>query len=274
MNIKEQLIHSLTEEINHSKGLRLNPKKLEELCTHILGLLFGQLSLYELSNQSDVSKYVDQSYQLLKEIFSGLKLGECPWCEEEFSKSILKIRPLLKKDAEFITQEDPASKSLDEVILSYPGLKAIALYRFAHELYLKKIELIPRLITEYAHQLTGVDIHPGATIGSPFFIDHGTGIVIGETSEIGNFVKIFQGVTLGALSVSSNLRKKKRHPTIKDGVVIYSNASILGGETVIGENSIIGGNVWITASVPDKTVVTHKSEAQFQGALTAQNSQN
>lgn len=268
MNNKEKLVQCLTSEIKNSGRIRLNPKTLQDLCDHLLGILFTELSPIDLKDQKDVQEHLDQTYQLLCSIFKQLSLGDCPWCEDVFSETILKLKPLLAADASFIAHEDPAAKNLHEVILSYPGLKAIALYRFAHELYQKNISILPRLLTEYAHNLTGIDIHPGAKIGSPFFIDHGTGIVIGETAVIGDHVKIFQGVTIGALSVQAKLRSQKRHPTICDRVVIYSNASILGGETIIGADSIIGGNVWITASVPEKTVVTHKSEAQFQGALT------
>ena len=158
---------------------------------------------------------------------------------------------------------DPAAKTLGEVILCYPGLFAITAYRLAHFFYQKNISILPRLICELAHEKTGIDIHPGASIGESFFIDHGTGIVIGETAVIGNHVKIYQGVTLGALSVEKSFAEKKRHPTIKDYCVIYSHATILGGETVVGEHSIIGGNVWMTKSVPAYSLVYHKSEVKL-----------
>ena len=174
------------------------------------------------------------------------------------------IHDKLWNDAEGIYQGDPAAESIDEVILAYPGFMAILIYRLAHELYLLKIPIVPRIMTEYAHQITGIDIHPAASIGSPFFIDHGTGIVIGETTVIGKNVKIYQGVTLGALSVDKSLESKKRHPTIEDDVIIYSQAVILGGETVIGKNSIIGGNAWVTQSVPPKSVVYSKSEVRIR----------
>jgi len=153
---------------------------------------------------------------------------------------------------------DPASKSYDEIIFSYPGLYSVTVYRIAHQLHQQGIPLIPRIMSEYAHRKTGIDIHPGATIGERFFIDHGTGVVIGETTEIGRNVTIYQGVTLGALSFKSGteaMRDKKRHPTIKDDVVIYAGATILGGDTVIGESSIIGGNVWVISSIPPRTKV-------------------
>jgi len=146
---------------------------------------------------------------------------------------------------------DPAAKSSEEVILSYPGLEAIVIHRFAHELYKKEVPLIPRMMNEYIHRHTGIDIHPGATIGKRFFMDHGTGIVIGETTIIGDNVRIYQGVTIGALKVVKEEAEIKRHPTIEDNVTIYSGATILGGRTIIGKNSIIGGNVWIIESLPE-----------------------
>ena len=151
---------------------------------------------------------------------------------------------------------DPAAKSSEEVIVSYPGLEAIMVYRLAHFLFVNGVPVIPRIMTEYVHGKTGIDIHPGATIGESFFIDHGTGIVIGETTVIGKNVKIYQGVTLGALSVKKELQDKKRHPTIEDNVTIYANATILGGRTVIGEGCTIGGNTWVMQSVPPHTMVS------------------
>jgi serine O-acetyltransferase len=171
------------------------------------------------------------------------------------------VRWILSQDVRAHYEGDPASKSLDEIVFSYPGLYAIFVYRVAHELFLSQIPLMPRIMTEHAHSLTGIDIHPGATIGSDFFIDHGTGVVIGETTHIGNRVRIYQGVTLGALSVpresegGNYLRGRKRHPTIDDDVTIYAQATILGGETVIGARCVIGGNVWLTSSVPQDTTV-------------------
>jgi len=175
-------------------------------------------------------------------------------------EKIPQIRKTLEGDVQAAFDGDPAAKSFDEIIFSYPGMKAIMVHRFAHELYLQGIPLLPRIMSEYAHALTGIDIHPGARIGKHFFIDHGTGVVIGETSEIGRNVKIYQGVTLGALSFPKDekgnlLRGVKRHPTIEDGVTIYAGATVLGGDTVIGAGSTIGGNVWITKSLPPRTKV-------------------
>ncbi len=166
----------------------------------------------------------------------------------------------LMKDAKAICRFDPAANSLAEVIVAYPGFLAITVYRIAHELYKLKIPILPRLISEYAHTKTGIDINPGATIGDYFFIDHGTGIVIGETTIIKDNVKIYQGVTLGALSVEKSMAQSKRHPTIEDNVIIYANSTILGGETVIGHDCIIGGNSWITENVPAYSLVFTKNE--------------
>ncbi|MBR6451311.1 MAG: serine acetyltransferase [Lachnospiraceae bacterium] len=187
-------------------------------------------------------------------------------CRRFFDR-IPKVRADLETDLLAAYDGDPAAKCLEEIILSYPGLTAITVYRIAHELYLEEVPVLPRLMTEYAHSLTGIDIHPGATIGQYFFIDHGTGIVVGETSVIGKNVKIYQGVTIGALSTrgGQKLSGKKRHPTICDNVTIYANASILGGETVIGENSVIGGNAFITRSVePDSRVSMRNVEMEFK----------
>lgn len=177
---------------------------------------------------------------------------------EEFFRRVPVLYELLNKDASAILEGDPASTSEFEVIRTYPGFFAISFYRLAHELLKLKVPLLPRILTEYAHSRTGIDIHPGAEIGEYFFIDHGTGIVIGETAVIGDHVKLYQGVTLGALSVDKNLQNKKRHPTVEDHVVIYSGATILGGRAVIGHHSVIGGNVWLTKSVPPHSTVYHK----------------
>ena len=179
------------------------------------------------------------------------------------SKSII-LHEKLEDDLKSIFEFDPAAKSRTEVLVSYPGFFAIAVYRIAHELWVNNVPVLPRMLSEYVHGKTGIDIHPGATIGERFFIDHGTGIVVGETSVIGNDVKMYQGVTLGALSVSKAEAKVKRHPTIGNEVTIYANATILGGKTVIGHGCVIGGNVWITNSVPANSLVYHKSEASVK----------
>lgn len=180
----------------------------------------------------------------------------------EFVKRLRKIKEYITTDVQAAYDGDPAAYSKDEIIYSYPGLFAILINRIAHELFTIGVPVIPRMMTEYAHSETGIDIHPGATIGKYFFIDHGTGIVIGETTVIGDNVKIYQGVTLGALSTRGGqaLKSKKRHPTIEDNVTIYSGASILGGDTVIGKDVVIGGNVFITRSVPDGAKVSVKNQ--------------
>ena len=179
-----------------------------------------------------------------------------------FLGKIPQVRAMVQTDLQAAYDGDPAATGMAEVIFSYPGLFAITVYRLAHELYLLGVPMIPRIMTEYAHSITGIDIHPGATIGEYFFIDHGTGIVVGETTVIGKNVKIYQGVTLGGLSTrgGQSLRGKRRHPTIEDNVTIYANASILGGETVIGQGCVIGASAFITKSVPPCTTVSIKSQ--------------
>jgi serine O-acetyltransferase len=195
----------------------------------------------------------------------------CMHCEErgqqaaiDFIRDMPQLRGLLAMDIRAAYEGDPAAKGFDEIIFSYPGLFAVTIYRIAHQLHHQGVPMIPRIMTEFAHSHTGIDIHPSAQIGESFFIDHGTGVVIGETTVIGNHVRLYQGVTLGALSLSreecESLRDSKRHPTIEDDVIIYANATVLGGETVIGARSVIGGNVWITHSVPPDTEVFLKKQ--------------
>lgn len=201
----------------------------------------------------------------LKEILRATdqcKVGNVDEKVEAVFNQMPNLYHLLKTDVAAILAGDPAAQSEFEVIRAYPGFFAISFYRLAHVLHQQHIKLIPRILTEYAHSQTGIDIHPGARIGASFFIDHGTGVVIGETTEIGERVKIYQGVTLGALSIRKSMANQKRHPTVQDGVVIYSGATILGGDTLIGENSIIGGNVWLTGSVPAGSRVYHTPEVK------------
>lgn len=194
----------------------------------------------------------------------------------ELLRRLAAVRRVLEKDCEAAFRGDPAAKSHHEIIFCYPGFEAISIFRVAHELHVLGVPYIPRMMTELAHSKTGIDIHPGATIGPGFFIDHGTGVVIGETCEIGTNVKIYQGVTLGALSFERTGEGElvhgsyKRHPTLCDGVVVYANATILGGQTIIGERSVIGSNVWLTESVPpDTTVVLEKPKLRLKGTRTA-----
>ncbi len=214
-----------------------------------------------------MTENIDSLAKLFSEITSiSCKQPEFD-CKKVWKKFLVQLPGILKQlnqDANCIYLHDPASNSIEEVILAYPGFFAIAVYRLSHAFNQQGIPLIPRMMSEYAHRLTGIDIHPGAKIGSPFFIDHGTGVVIGESTEIKNHVKLYQGVTLGALQVSKDMKNKKRHPTVENNVTIYASAIILGGETVIGENSTIGGNVWLTESVPPNSIVFHKSETKLK----------
>ena len=213
----------------------------------------------------------DVMYNLNKQITLVLETSMAPDSAEaeaqrislEFFGRIPAVRALAQTDLEATYDGDPAATSHDEIIFCYPGLFAITVYRLAHELYGLNVPMIPRIMTEYAHSLTGIDIHPGASIGDHFFIDHGTGIVIGETTVIGKYVKIYQGVTLGGLSTrgGQSLRGKKRHPTIEDNVTIYAGASILGGDTVVGKNSVVGANAFITASIPPCSTVTNQEQS-------------
>ncbi len=188
----------------------------------------------------------------------------------DFIETLPQISEMLAGDIQAALDGDPAAKGADEVIFSYPGLRAISVYRMAHELHGLGVPVLPRIMTEYAHSVTGIDIHPGATIGKSFFIDHGTGVVIGETTVIGERVRIYQGVTLGALSLprdaGARYRNVKRHPTIEDDVIVYANTTILGGETIIGARSVIGGNIWMTESVPaDTKVILKRPELLYSG---------
>lgn len=229
-----------------------------------------------LPNETDYtcSAQLQEQFQSLNNKFSNL-LRDVVQDEERINnlrthyfEALPGIHAMLLKDAEALLQSDPAAKSLEEVMAAYPGFYAIAVYRLSHLIHRYNVPVLARLFSEYAHSKTGIDIHPGATIGHSFSIDHGTGVVIGETTLIGNHVKIYQGVTLGALSVVKELATTKRHPTIEDNVVIYSGATILGGDTVIGSGSIIGGNVWITSSVPRNSVVYNKSEIGMKDIST------
>ncbi|PVW15327.1 serine O-acetyltransferase EpsC [Marixanthomonas spongiae] len=188
----------------------------------------------------------------------------CKKLWESYLNMLPEILEKLNKDAKAFVDSDPAANSIEEVYLSYPGFYAIVIYRLSHELYKFGMPLVPRLMSECAHRISGADINPGAQIGESFFLDHATGTVIGETTIIKNNVKIYQGVTLGALSVAKNLRNVKRHPTVEDNVVIYANATILGGETTIGADSVVGGNTWITNSVPANSIASNTNEVKIK----------
>jgi len=232
---------------------------------------FTKLLFYTLF---DAETEVEDNMHKLAALFEELADLVC-WdpnksCGKIWQSYCSKLPAILRKlnlDARAIAESDPAANSIEEVYLSYPGFYAIAIYRLSHELYLFDLPLVPRLMTEYAHKMTGVDINPGARIGDSFFIDHATGVVIGETAIIRDHVKIYQGVTLGALSVSRDLRSIKRHPTIEKNVTIYANATILGGDTIIGANSVIGGNTWLTASVPANSIVSNAATVKIKSSI-------
>lgn len=247
---------------DHSLGFQLK-KGTQEFVDKLVSVLFPHFCREGFFTTEEIESRLVLLERDLKHLLipilkdTSMNLDEIAM---QFMHALPSIHDKLWLDAEAITSGDPAAESIDEVILAYPGFTAIAYYRLAHEFYLMQVPIFPRLITEYAHQMTGIDIHPGAQIGSSFAIDHGTGIVIGESSIIGNNVKMYQGVTLGALSVDKKFAKSKRHPTIEDDVVIYAQAIILGGETIVGRHSVIGGNVWLTASVPPFSSVYQESK--------------
>ncbi len=238
----------------------LNKKKVKYWINECCNWLFCKQNEYAtltffLSKESELKTVLSEL--LLEEGFSAVESRQLM---EKFFKNIVDIHKKLLDDLEAVLEFDPAATSKSEILLAYPGFFAITVHRIANELWLNNSFILARLIAEYAHSKTGIDIHPGASIGERFFIDHGTGVVIGETTNIGKDVKIYQGVTLGALSVNKEAAQQKRHPTIEDNVTIYANATILGGKTIIGKESIIGGNVWITSSIPSYSMVFNKSE--------------
>jgi serine O-acetyltransferase len=277
----EEIIGSVTAErsISHFNSALIPSKEsVIEILEELKDLLFPgyyrkqEIHTYSLSYQigSGVNRLFEKlAAQIARSIRHECRRlnSLCTRCLDRgqkealaFLKKIPHLRRILAGDVQAAYDGDPAAKSLDEIIFSYPCILAIAVYRIAHELHIQEVPLLPRIMTEYAHSITGIDIHPGASLGNDFFIDHGTGVVIGETTEIGDRVKIYQGVTLGALSFPKDsegnlIRSRKRHPTLEDEVTIYSNATILG-PVVIGARAVIGGNTWITHDVPPGTVVT------------------
>ncbi len=236
-----------------------DPTAVSELIDSSLAALFPQHSRGEQLGWSEINSLLSTIEMSLIRLCKPLATDECEVTAlvESYTQHLPEFHAVLLEDAQAIFKGDPAAKSVDEVILAYPGFLAIAVYRIAHWLLQQRIPIVPRMLAEYAHRLTGIDIHPGATIGRAFVIDHGTGIVIGETTIIHDNVKIYQGVTLGALSVDKSMADTQRHPTIEQDVVIYANATILGGKTVIGAGSIVGGNVWITESIAPGSRVYH-----------------
>ncbi|WP_185860499.1 serine O-acetyltransferase [Blattabacterium cuenoti] len=261
------MLDFLTTIFENNKNKNTYPDKIksENFVKKLFHILFTP-DHYILNNVVVFKKNYNKLQKLLYEIFIELNINEknSDNLTKVFFKEIPNIYQTLIIDANAILKSDPAATVIEEIFLSYPGFFATALYRIAHQLWIQKIPIIPRLITEYAHSKTGVDIHASAKIGKAFSIDHGTGIVIGSSTKIGNKVKIYQGVTLGAIYVDKNLANIKRHPTIEDQVTIYAGATVLGGETVIGHDSVLGGNVWVTKSIPPFSIVYQKSEIKMR----------
>ena len=281
----ERIVHQVADSYRGGRGIDSlesaalpNQRKVVDAVEHLKHVIYmGFYATRDLTEQNlphYIAGHVYEAFEILAEQISRAvvyrrKHGGSPEAEDiawseatllEVLEAMPRIRGQLHEDLQAAYDGDPAARSLMEIVLSYPGLQAITVHRIAHPLYVKNVPLIPRIISEYAHTQTGIDIHPGAKIGRSFFIDHGTGVVIGSTTVIGDGVKIYQGVTLGALSIPRDqcgelIRNSKRHPTIEDDVTIYAGATILGGETVVGRGSIVGGNVWLTESVPPDTTV-------------------
>jgi serine O-acetyltransferase len=250
----------------HESFLILPKKKLiHQFIDELFSVLFSNSSKYSGSLGA-----IESKFQLLEKDFNDLvcDFEKNSDKSQQQTKTFFEALPSIHKkalnDAETIFAKDPAAKSLEEVLYTYPGFFTIAIYRFSHQIWEQDLKLLARTISEYAHIKTSIEIHPGAQIGIDFAIDHGTGIVIGETALIGDNVQIYQGVTLGALSVKKEEAFVKRHPTIEDNVIIYANSTILGGKTIVGRDSIIGGNVWLTHSIPSNSVVYHKNEIKIK----------
>jgi serine O-acetyltransferase len=256
---KEQIIQNISDLKSNSSINYSIKTKTEKFTEQLFYMLF------------DANAPLDQSIAELEKQFKEIALIACKkpqgLCEsmwDKFLEALPSVLEKLNQDATYILKNDPASNNIEEVYLAYPGFYAIAIYRLSHVLYNLDLLLFSRLMSEYAHRITGTDIHAGAQIDSPFFIDHATGIVIGETAVIEKNVKIYQGVTLGALSVSKEMKNSKRHPTVEKNVCIYANATILGGTTVIGKNSIVGGNAWVTKSIPAKSLVLNTTTTEVK----------
>lgn len=255
----DKIIQSIrSNKQNHLVNFRLK-SKTEEFTNELFHILFD--SKISVSNNMDT---LANSFHEITELIQENTDCNLNSIWKKFLVRLPEMLSQLNKDATCIFEHDPAANSVEEVILAYPGFFAISVFRLAHGLHSLNMPLVPRMMSEYAHQLTGIDIHPGAEIGSPFFIDHGTGIVIGESAIIKNNVKLYQGVTLGALQVSKDMQNKKRHPTVENNVTIYAGSTILGGETVIGANCTIGGNVWCTESVPENSIVYQQTRTKLK----------
>jgi len=268
--VNKENINKLSKEILENEDLSMLPKihqvrcalasESEQFLNTIKCVVVPRVLMDAEGMEDYLSRALDLLYDLCLKVFDDNNENTASKMCDDFALTIPRIAKCLVWDLQAAYNEDPAAKSIREIVLSYPGFQAVIIFRIAHELYKLNMPLLPRIFTEYAHKITGIDIHPGAKIGKSFFIDHGTGVVIGETCEIGENVKIYQGVTLGAKSFKRDengnpIKGIKRHPNIGNNVVIYSGATILGGDTTVGENSVIGGNVWITYSVPPDTKI-------------------
>jgi len=261
---KELVDELMARRVEHRFPLQIR-SAAKRFAHQLLAVLFPHFTDHIEISPEQLDAEIQRLETTLLEILRSLA-GNYPVPPEDIVRSYIERLPsiyhALLHDARAIFHGDPAAVSVDEVILGYPGFYAIAIHRASHELYSLGFPLLPRLLSEHAHHHTGIDIHPGATVGRSFFIDHGTGIVIGETAVIGNGVKLYQGVTLGALVVQKSLSSRKRHPTLGDNVVVYANATILGGETEIGHDSVVGGNAWITESIPPFSIVGRNSDVR------------
>lgn len=256
----------LVRDIEQIRNVRCFPpgthRSASEITDRILALLFPHFAPDRTANVGEELELVSRELEAFVASLPEPHTRPAEDAIDRFLGGLPSIHQSLTLDARAIYHGDPAASSVDEVILAYPGFYALAVHRVAHELHLLRYPLLPRLASEYAHRLTGIDIHPGATLGRSLAIDHGTGIVIGESAIVGNGVKLFQGVTLGAVQVDKRLANRKRHPTLEDNVVVYANATILGGETVIGHDTVVGGNAWITESVPPFSIVGRHSDVR------------
>jgi serine O-acetyltransferase len=264
--MSSKLAQFLHQERFQAASIVMNVPQVRQSVDELICLLFPQRGSLGAQNPEntdalllELKRRFNEYLDSLSRLDSSLK-NDGAQRVEQFFNSFPEIARKLDADVQAAYLGDPAAYSKEEVIITYPGFYAVCIYRFAHSLWNLKVPLLPRLMSEYAHEKTGIDIHPGAQVDESFFIDHGTGVVIGETAIIGKNVKIYQGVTLGALSVKKKLQSTKRHPTIEDDVVIYANSIILGGETTVGKGSVIGGNVWLTQSMPAGSVVFNKLE--------------
>ncbi len=268
---REDFFNQITQQNNNYRYRLPSRTNTGHFLHRLLDFMFPiSLDCHEYNGPrvlDSVQQEMEQQLECLLRPLGTQLPGDSAVLAEAFFDGLPEVFELLLRDAHAITDNDPAAVGIEEVVAVYPGFMAISTYRIAHLLTQLEVPLLPRMLTEYGHSQTGIDIHPNATIGHSFFIDHGTGVVIGETTEIGNHVMIYQGVTLGATHVAKSLASVKRHPTIEDRVVIYANATILGGSTVIGHDSVVGGSTWITKSVPPHSQVYHQSKVEIREQL-------